>query len=184
MIHTKAEFYAEQRAQRTGNHYPQWYSYDEMVESGYTGMVSVRDLTRGERGGTTRAIHHTLVADIPKHLRCKGIGIAFVASPRDNHIILQGEYTENGGVPELRYTFVQKPMIPALRKQSNIVRGFRARLMLRRYLDASSLETIYELIDRHTDHTGVDTPVIEFTSYNVAVGTEGRNTVIWEVRSY
>lgn len=184
MIRTKAEFYAEQRAERCGNYYPQFYSYEEMLASGYTGLVSVRDLTKGGRSKTTREVHRVPVAKIPQALRCKGVGVAFVPSPRDPHLTFQGEYSENGGLPELRYTCVQKPMLYAFKEQSLRATGFRARLLVRHFMDPASLETLYELIDKHTDFSHVYVPTIEFACYNVVVGAWNRNTVFWEVRNY
>ena len=184
MIRNKAAFYAEQQANRTGNHYPQWYSYSDIILAGYTGLLSVRDLTKGGRSGVTREIHKVLVKDIPRALRCKGIGVAFIPTPRDSHLIFQGEYTENGGFPELRYTHVKLPMLYAFKEQSLRATGVTARFLLRKYLDAPSLETVDELVSQHTDFSNVYTPVIEFSCYDVAVGIENRNTVIWEVRNY
>ena len=184
MIHNKAAFYAEQRANRCGNYYPQWYSYGELLNSGYTGLLSVRDLTKGGRSETTREMHKVLVDDVPCDLRCNGVGVAFFPTPRDSHLTFQGEYSENGGFPELRYTFVKEPMLDAFKEQSLRATKVTARWLLRKYLDAPSLETVDELVSQHTDLSNVYTPVIEFSCYDVAVGAWGRNTVIWEVRNY
>lgn len=183
MIKTKAEFYAEQKALRCGNHYPQ-YTYAELVESGYTGLISVRDLTKGGRSNTTREIHRRPTDKIPIELRCKDAGVAFIPTPRDEHITFQGEYTEGGGWAELRYTHVKLPMLYAFKKQSLRATGVTARYLLRKYLDPSSLETVDELIELHTDFSHVYVPTIEFTSYDVGVGIWNRNTVVWEVRNY
>lgn len=186
MIRTKAEFYAEQRAGRCGNYYAQHYSYVELIASGYVGRVSVRDVTRGGRSGRTRELHKVLVKDLPKSLQslhCND-GVAFLPTPPDEHIVLQGEFSLNGGIGELRYTFVQEPMLVAFKKQDLRATGLRARMILRKYLTDADLEMIYNLIEQYTDHTNVDTPVIEFTSYDVRVGAYDRYTVIWEIRSY
>ena len=183
MIRTKAEFYAEQRANRCGNYYPQ-LSYAELLESGYTGLVSVRDLTKGGRSKTTREIHKRPIDKIPQELRRKDAGVAFIPTPRDEHITFQGEYSENSGVPELRYTHIKLPMLYAFKEQSLRATGLIARCLLRKYLDPSSLETVDELIERHTDFSHVYVPTIEFTSYDVGVGIWNRNTVIWETRNY
>ena len=183
MIRTKAAFYAEQRAHRCGNHYEQWFSYAELLESGYKGLVSVRDLTKGGRSKTTREVHELPVSKVPKALHGKA-GIAFIPTPRDPHIIFQGEYTENGGFAELRYTFVKEPMLYAFKKQSLRASGVAARWLLRKYLDPPSLETLDELVLRHTDFSNVYVPTVEFTSYDVAVGVWNRNTVVWECRNY
>jgi hypothetical protein len=184
MIRTKKEFYAEQRAERCGNYYPQFYSYAELLEAGYTGLVSVRDLTKGGRSKTTREIHKRPVDKIPSALRCKDAGVAFIPTPRDDRITFQGEYSEDGGQPELRYTHVKLPMLYAFKKQSLRAVGYKARLLVQHFMDPASLETLYELTDKHTSFSNVYVPTIEFTCYDVAVGAWNRNTVFWEVRNY
>jgi len=184
LIRNKAAFYAEQQANRCGNYYPQWYSYGELLDSGYTGLLSVRDLTKGGRSKATREMHEIPTNKIPHALRRNGAGVAFFPTPRNNHIVFQGEYSENGGFAELRYTHVRLPMLYAFKKQSLRATGVTARWLLRKYLDPSSLETLDELVLKHTDFSNVYTPTIEITCYDVAVGAWGRNTIFWEVRNY
>ena len=184
MIKTKAEYYRLQREEKCGNYYPQWLSHEDLLASGYTGLVSVRDLTKGGRSKTTREVHRVPAMKIPQSLRCKGAGVAFFPTPRDNHIVFQGEYSENGGPAELRYTHVKLPMLYAFKKQSLRATGVTARWLLRKYLDPASLETVDELVSQHTDFSNVYTPVVEFTCYDVVVGAWNRNTVIWECRNY
>jgi hypothetical protein len=56
--------------------------------------------------------------------------------------------------------------------------GLRAKMLLERYLDPSSLECVEDLLNEWPDH------VIEFTAFDRTLGTLRRNTVIWEVRLY
>jgi hypothetical protein len=183
VIKNKAKFYAEQRAGRCGNYYPQWLSYEELLASGYTGLVNIRDLKSGRRQ-QTKERYRVPVSKVPKALRCNGAGVGFFPTPRDECLTIQGEYSENGGWAELRYTHVKLPMLRAFDQQSLRTTGAAARYLLRKYMDGPSLETLDELVSQHTDFCKVNTPTVEFTCYSVSVGIENRNTVFWEVRNY
>jgi Mg2+ and Co2+ transporter CorA len=188
VVDKKDRFYELQRLHQTGNFYPQW-SYEDLLKSGYKGMVSVRDLTSG-RSDNSRAIYRILISEVPDHLREPDIGVVFIPSHSNKHITFQGEYSENcefsarGSAAELRYTFVKKPMLVAFEEESLRATGLKARLLLRHYMDSNSLEMLYELIDRHTDFSNTLVPTVEFQCYDIAVGIFGWNTIFWEVRNY
>ena len=183
MIKTKAQFYAEQAANRCGNYYPQWFNYEELIASGYKGLVNIRDLVSGRRNLTNEK-YCVPVDKIPKALQCKRDDVGFFPTPRDEHLTFQGEYSENGGWASLRYTHVKLPMLRAFEKDERQAQGVTARWLLRKYMDDASLQTLDELVLYHTDFSNVYVPTVEFTCYDVAVGIANRNTVFWEVRNY
>jgi hypothetical protein len=87
-----------------------------------------------------------------------------------------------GGI-YLFYSDLKLSMKPALAKGGTQAGGIIARSLLRHALWPSSFEDIMTLLTIYDEH------VIEFTSYDMSLGTLGdmdglRNTIIWEVRNY
>lgn len=83
------------------------------------------------------------------------------------------------GVVGLHYTTVAKPMREALAECSYQIYGIEALSILRKYMNAKSLDWLNELLNRYEHH------VVEFSVYSVKWGTlPGYNTVFWEVRNY
>lgn len=168
-ITDKSSMYQLLRAGKLGNHVQSWTSIDEWRASGYKGEVGIRDTVPG---GTF--IPYVAPADVP----AKAFpGCILNAMQRDEHIILQGEVTEQ---PELylQCSRVRLPMRQALRTSEHHY-GAVARLMLRSCMDPDSYEELMWLLDEYPQHS------IEFSVYNVCVGiVPHRNTIIWEVRKY
>ena len=101
------------------------------------------------------------------------------SSNYDSHLLIQGEIcTSHRGV-ELRYSTIKKKMRLALAEKEEYTYGLKAKTLLRHFLDPSSYDTLFELLDVYEDH------VIEFSTWDRGFGDiPSRNTIIWEVRKY
>jgi len=91
--------------------------------------------------------------------------------------IFQGEVMESP-MTFLKYNLLALPMRQAFQIQTLYAVGLTARILLREYLDSPSLEWLEFLLESYPDH------VIEFSTYSIAWGILGWNTVFWEVRKY
>ena len=163
-----------------------WNSYDELVASGYVGTVSIRNKVKD---GTTNKVRmyeipfNTLPGVLKSLEGVRELGLT--EDPPNEFRTMQGEFSRIGGTPSLTYTFLKEPMYLAFRKEQLGATGWQATELLRKYCDPASYDWIQEATELYSDHTGVDTPVIEFTCFTINVGTiPHRNTVIWEIRNY
>ena len=181
-IDSKREFYLLYENNLLGNKALTWNSYDEIVESEWKDCVCVRYRKNSERSKVKYNIPIDRLEHLISDLEKEGIykkDLLFNQSMPDEKLTIQGELmqTENGFY--ILYTKVKKPMNIALRESEKSVWGLKAKLILERYLDASSYADIKEILEIFPDS------VIEFSSYEINVGTlPGRNTIIWEVRNF
>lgn len=167
-----------------GNTVKVWRSYNEIIESGWNGLVSMRSKKGIPRG---KPEYHLPIEMLPERIKAwDEMGtperfISFNESPPDHRLILQGEighYAYSRGW-ELLYSTLKEPMNRALDMDSKIVQGLKALTMLRTAIDPLSFMDIEHLINTFPDSA------IEFSTFEVPVGNiPGRNTVIWEVRNY
>ena len=176
---SKAEFVRRYQAHEFGNRSPTWGTLEELVTSGYAGLIHLRNRTAG--GATyydlTPARAAALWSSLPN-----GSWYASAMAPTAETLI-QGEVQQavmgcgRCGL-DLYYSTVVKPMRAALAEEAAQVWGVTALLLLRRYLCFNSLEWLGELVRRYPEH------VIEFSTYRRPWGTlyPRYNTVFWEVR--
>lgn len=208
-IKIKEECYAFYEEGFFGNKPLTWNSYEKILESGWKGNVCMRS-KRGhgvDRRQTTYNIPIEKVPDEIKKWEAKGFpreSITFNQSMPDDHLLIQGEYTDwtwSGFIdipldskvnikpqdkhlwylrqPALLYTTIKKPMNLALAEQTLRAWGLNATFLLKMNMSESSYADLQELINMFPKST------IEFSAYDISVGNiPGRNTIIWEVRDY
>lgn len=206
-IETKAQFRDLWLRGVFGNKPRVWKSYEELQAAGYTGNVSFRmhvpDSRHTRYGVPADGIQAAL-----GELQTVGIhasDIWFNESAPDDHLLLQGEYTDierPGYVVDryLMYSRAKTQMKKALalplaidlyipghlnwsheahcqfRHESE---GLRTDLLLQSVMNANSWDDFCELRLLYPQH------VIEFSVYDHCVGDcPHRNTLIWEVRDY
>lgn len=92
-------------------------------------------------------------------------------------VVMNCELMESTSGMYLRYKVKNIIMRDAMRSP-DIATGLTAKIILQRYLDASSLNNLLRLYNTYRDH------VIEFTVFDSAVGVLSLPTIIWEVRKY
>jgi hypothetical protein len=144
---------------------------EELIESGHQGTVSVRNLL----------VHGSMSYGVPVQEAIKNYktNIYFNETAPDHLLLLQGDLMITDKHYTLFYSQAKLPMRQALSLDGRHAFGLEALQLLKENLDPSSYEDIMELLDRYEDH------IIEFSTFSRDLGDcKGRNTVIWEVRSY
>jgi hypothetical protein len=179
-ITNKQDFFLLYEAGLLGNKAITWKSYEEILNSGWKGLVCIRGKDGIQRG---RVKYNVYINDAPKVIegfREDGIeNITFNQSMPDEHLIIQGEVMRTFLGLSLWYTTKKVPMNKALAEESLYANGLKANLILEAFMDSSSYSDLKALFDLFPDS------VIEFSTYDIAVGDiPNRNTVIWEVRNY
>ena len=158
-----------------------WDSVDELLKSHYKGTVSIR-YKGGSRGSGFYAYNVPVsrVRRIVKEWQANGAKlnkIVFNESAPDEHLVIQGEVTRDPDL-ELFYSREKKKMNIAL-KNGFSVKGLKAKLLLKYFMDETSYDELMALLDIFPKH------VIEFSTYSINLGIlPHRNTIIWEIRKY
>lgn len=178
MIQTKAHMFDSLVGGVLGNSLRVWDSVRAVVEDGYDGLIGLRCVGFP---GSPAHMNLTLeqASEKARLLVLLGYTVVFCESAGCSGVVLQGEFGNDcGGIPALSYSTGDFFMREAMERARYVV-GPTARLILKRYLDASSYEDILTLSDLHPGC------IIEFTAFDRCVGPlRGRNTLIWEVRNY
>ena len=181
-IGSKREMYALYEAGEFGNKLETWPSLDAFYASNVAKRVVMR--YKGRAGGAWAA-YDLAPSDVPAEAarwKAEGADLSLVTlneSAPDDLLLIQGEVMRSIDYLDLRYSRSKLPMRDALAKDQHHTDGAVAVALLRRYLDPSSYEDLWMLLDRYPD------AVVEFSTWNTLVGTSPhRNTVFWEVRDY
>ncbi len=166
-----------------GNKLRTWGSRREVLDSGYSGTVTMR--YRGNGGGSFYAYEVPLnkIRSVENEWSKGGLDvsrISFNESAPDDFLVMQGEVMRGLRGLELFYSTKQMKMRDAMVDgDTKSASGLTAKLLLETHLNPSSLADLEVLLDRFPDH------VVEFSTYRFCLGDiPGRNTVIWEVRNY
>lgn len=177
-IRSKAEFYELWKAGALGNRTKLTTSLEE-AQSWHSAEIGFREVGKAGGGAWTKTawINAPVIhADWVKR------GRRFIMDdsvPNDKQTILgeigrglTGLYGVIGTTP--------LPMRPAAKQGLLLPRtGATILALLDRFMDPSSRDDVYQLLDLYPDAT------IEFSCFTVDVGNiPGRNTMIWEVRNY
>lgn len=174
-IKRKSQMYELYHRGTFGNKNRNWLTLEDYLASDFHGLVALRET--GKVGGKCyyNLDRNGVLAHIPEFP--KGYNISEML-PSDK-LLLQGEIQRDSQGLYLFYSKALAPMRDALKQSPQHARGVAVTMILQHYLDPSSLEDIYSLLDNYPDH------VIEFSTYSCKVGEiPNRNTVIWEVRQY
>lgn len=181
-IENKEQCYLLYHAGIFGNKALTWKSYQEIIKSGWKGLVCIRGRISLERGKVVYNVNINEVPEIINQFEKQGISknnLSFNQSMPDEHLIIQGEIMKTSRGLFLLYTTKKVPMNIALKQESLYAEGLKAKMLLETFMFPSSYSDLNALFDLFPDS------VIEFSIYDVAVGNiPNRNTVIWEVRNY
>lgn len=182
-VKSKAQNYRLWTGGFYGNRLRSWRTVEALKASGYTGPVTLRYLG-GEGGGPC-------VYDLPIEMVTTAVinmerqgydrsRVMFNESAPDKSVMIQGEFWTGMDRPHwMIYSSAKLKMRPAFRGGARTAEGLRTINMLRSHMTASSWADFWELAQDYPDHT------IEFSVYSRCIGdTPGRNTLVWEVRSY
>lgn len=177
---SKADFVRRFQLGEFGNKTQNWDTYDEFQQSGYRGLVHIRNRVAG-----AKTWYNVPACDVFYEMRQiiahgeaeeKNLYLAAMAPTAET--VIQGEVFRGTDGLSLYYSTVAKPMRDSLLEGGKQVCGLRAKLLLEHYLDAVDYEWIQDLLDRYDSH------VVEFSCYNCLTGSLKRRMIIWEVRNY
>ena len=179
-IRNKTQMYELLLAGKLGNRVRAWDGLKALEASGYRGQVSLRSKNIADPVAVYHVPYEMLHEVLDANHLCHRTDIVYSESPPDEMRVIQGELTRSPYCGLFfKYTFAPLPMRSAFDQGSfQYAEGLRAKLLLEHYVDPSSLDDLYELLDEYPDH------VIEFSSFAVPVGVLGRLAVIWECRLY
>ncbi len=175
---TKTDFVRRYNLGEFGNHSPTWQTIGEFTDSGYVGLVHIRNRVAG--GPTYFDIPEYNVEDAYFALLERSGGSYYFSGmcPTDCTMI-QGEVMRTPRGLYLYFSRVKKPMRASLLEGGQHAFGLYAKMLLQHFMDNNSWEWLNLLLDRYPDH------VVEFTTLSKCWGTEpGFNSLFWEVRKY
>ena len=170
MILSKHDGVALYHRSAFGNKLRVWSSLDDFR------ATAPRDGSFGLRAQTPQApVHYGLSYD--EVIKLAGYSVSISEMAPDESLLLQGEVMEEGW--ELRYSTTPHLRMREAMESASRAFGLSARMLLRQTLSPSSYEDLLALFDRFPGH------IVEFSAYSMVLGDlRGRNTVIWEVRSF
>ena len=173
---TKTDFVRRFMNNEFGNRGPNWNTLDEFLDSGYTGLVHLRNRTPG--GPTYYNVQAGEVLALWGRLTDHRNWYLAAMAPHDRNLI-QGEVWVSNRL-HLTYTTVKGlPMREALAKCTQRAEGIIGVALLRQHLCATSYDWLQTLLERYENH------VIEFSAFSCHWGTiPHQNTAWWEVRRY
>lgn len=179
-ISSKSEFYRLWHSGVLGNRPHVWRAVEDAVASGHT-RFGIREVGKAG-GGFFTIVHSTddLIFTCAR-LKFEGRSYSIDGGVQNETVLLQGEICRT-------YRGLEGMM--AVRSGTDIRAAFKRGLfrpvqntvalaLIREFMDPSSQEDLWELLDMFPDAT------IEFACFPMNVGVLAhRNTIIWEVRDY
>jgi hypothetical protein len=185
-IKNKKECYLLYELGFFGNKPLTWRTYEDIIDSGYSGDVVIRGRRSINRDKVKYNVSLDEAREKIRELESQGIhesDLAFNQAMPDEHLTIQGELIHNTMLPPyglyLLYSMLKKPMNISLEEDSHEAYGLQATNLLKSSMTASSFSDMEALMEMFPESA------IEFSTYDICVGNiPGRNTVIWEVRNY
>jgi hypothetical protein len=179
-IKCKEQMYSLLKKGAFGNSLRVWNSAQELIDSGYDGLIGIRCTDIHNAPFATDLSIEEGLQKAKEYEKDYHSVLIYEASPK-KHITLQGEYGNYRECYSLRYSFQKTHMRKALKTSPLYAYGKEAEFIVRRYLTEASYADLEVIFDTYKE-----TPlVVEFTAYDIMVGNlMGRNCVQWEVRSY
>jgi hypothetical protein len=184
-LDNKRAFYRLWHAGAFGNKIRAW-SRPEEVPQDFTGRIMLRAMNSPGGSALNRELPAREAVRVWKEDRAAGRLPEWQGNETapDDRAMLQGEILRDHEGLQVFATPRKAEDVGKLLRMRDVMpfarqyTGLAAVLLLRRYLDPASLETVEELLNEWPDH------VIEFTAFDGPLGTHNRNTIIWEVRAY
>lgn len=157
---------------RFGNAMIQWATLREMQDSGYRGNVYVR---------TNVAMDGLKAFEVPAE-KVPQLGVDFSTchfyeAPPNDWRVIQGDVQRSASGLYLFYSTMKAPLRTAQTEEPQHAYGLTAEMLLREKLTPQSYDHLLGLTDKYDG-------VVEFTEFCRPIGTDQRNLIVWEVRSY
>jgi hypothetical protein len=165
-----------------GNTGDQWQTLEAFLQSGYQGLVHLRNRNAG--GKTYYNVKSNRVAQLWSKVAGNGAQASpnwyLAAMAPHKHNLLQGEAQLRPEGLCLYYSTAKNlPMRDALRQAPQYARGIIALGLLKWALCSNSYEWLQVLFDRYPEH------VVEFSTFSRNWGNlPNYNTAFWEIRLY
>lgn len=177
---SKVDFVRRFQLGEFGNKTQNWDTYDEFLQSGYKGLIHIRNRVAGAKTWYNISACDVFyeMRQIIAHGEAEEKNVYLAAMAPTSETTFQGEVYESEKGLSLFYSKVPKPMRESLAEGGVQIYGLSAMLHLEYYLPPVDLDWIRVLLERYPSH------VVEFSCYNVCCGTENRRCIIWEVRRY
>jgi len=171
---SKAEFYQRYICGEFGNRPRIWESLNDLLDSDYHGLVSIRSLTPGGKCVYRMPVSELKNCNAAEYPQGK---VIFQESLPDDLLLIQGTLSRDELGILLEYSTEKNKKFREATFQT--ARGLRAHHLLRSRLDASSRADLVALLDTF------ETCNIEFAAYEIDVGViPHRRGVVFEVRAY
>jgi hypothetical protein len=178
-IRSKVEFYRLWQAGCLGNRTRLTTDVQEALSWG-SKEVGFREVGKSG-GGAWEKVKSTTSAVSGTYYSWKFLGRNFIMDdsvPNDKQTFM-GEVCRSYRGWEGLLGITEEPMRPAIRKGLlKPMKGAVVPHLLRTYMDPSSLDDLYDILDLYPDAT------VEFSCFSVPVGVLQRPTMFWEVRNY
>jgi len=148
-----------------GNSFRTWNSVDEIKKSGYSGKVTMR-CKQGGGGLLAYEVPQSQISKIINVWSKKGISnedIFFNENAPDHLLLMQGELMRTEDYYFLLHSFEKKKTKEAM-ETSKIVKGLKAKNLIKHLMNPASYEDIKLIFDLYPDS------VIEFSIYSKNVG--------------
>lgn len=179
-IKNKNQFYELYEKGAFGNKLRTYSSYNEYLSSDYNGNVTLR--YKGEAGSRKNFfVPKDRVASLIDEWIDDGLDIDNIKineSAPDDHLLIQGEILKDK-IWYFKYSKqINLPMSTAM-ENADFITGLNVLEYLKYYMSDCSFGDFMDLMDEYGEN------IIELSIYDKFVGNlPGRNTIIWEVRSY
>jgi hypothetical protein len=185
-IRSKAEYYAVSRTLTLGNIIRQW-SYAEFVEPYYQAPQTLPPLVslRTTRLASVKAQRYRIpprqMMLLCGNLMLQGFRaeeLLIDESAPDDRVVLQAEVMNSERFMDLRYALYSGVGMRQAYPTMKHLNGLRALSLLRRYLDAPSMDCLIDILEHYHGS------IVELSTYEIPVGQFGWNTLVWECRNY
>lgn len=179
-INSKAEFYRLWHSGVLGNRPHVWRDVESAARSGHT-RFGIREI--GKAGGGFFRVVHSIgeMKRICCMLAAQGRQFSLDGGVQNETVLLQGEICRTVRGLEGMMAVRSGTDIRAAFREGKFkpVQNLTALTLIREFMDPSSQDDVWDLLDMYPDHT------IEFACFPGNVGVlPHRNTIIWEVRNY
>lgn len=171
IINTKTKMYRYLQAGKFGN---TMQIFDSLEKAPNINNLGVRFM---KIGSINRCIPNISKRDLLRLKLDLSEAKIFVCPENVGGNVLNAELMRSHEGLNLRYKVGNMIMRQAMNAPDRAI-GLRAKMILQCYLDATSYDTLMDLLDLYPDH------VIEFSVFDKAMGIFERRTIIWEVRKY
>ncbi len=181
MVKTKAEYIARSQAGQLGNYLKSWDRAIDVLESDYTGYLTIRNRVFGSPHFIPVTQRCCLVSHVAllesRGEREENLYFQQIPPPGSRRVIQFEAVRSERGI-DLCYELDTTEPLRGIRDRGKWASGLMAASVLRTYLSPGSYDDLWEIWGEHP------TSVIEATEFSENVGEFSRPLLFWEVRDF